>query len=309
MLRTIINPIFLFLIICGFAQATELEQKVLNLPIALLSGQTLTLGQYKGNKPVYLKFWATWCQTCLKQMPHLQHAHEKYGDRVQIIAINLGVNDDLQSVKSTKKKFGLTMPITIDESGELAKAFNFIGTPYHVLLDAQGNVAYAGYEEAKQLDKYIKSLAAGKAVTTEKPKPEAGAVTPVNLDGMAEKPTALFFVATWCDWYLKDSRPDVSQNCVAAQRQMNTLYEQFPQINWVGVASRLWTGAPELAEYKKKFDVRHPLTIDSTNGVTFEYGVKNYPTLILLNKGKEVFRTQHLTLKELSGKLAELAAH
>lgn len=308
MLKTITNSVFMFFIMCSFAKATELEQKTLNLPITLLSGQTVTLGQYKGNKPVYLKFWATWCQSCLKQMPHLQHTQKKYGNKVQIIAVNIGVNDDLQSVEATKKKFGLTMPVTIDKSGELAKAFNLIGTPYHVLLDAQGNIAYAGYEETTGLNKHIKLIAAGKAVTMA-PQPEAGVVAPVNLNSIAEKPTALFFVATWCDWYLKDSHPDVSQNCVTAQRQVNKLYEQYPQINWVGVASRLWTGAPELAEYKKKFNVQHPLTIDSTNNVTFDYGVKNYPTLILLKRGKEVFRTQHINPKELSAKLTQLTAH
>ncbi|NOT65646.1 MAG: TlpA family protein disulfide reductase [Methylotenera sp.] len=147
MLRIVRNLAFILFATCSFAHAAAIDQKTLELPITLLSGQTVKLSQYKGNKPVYLKFWATWCQSCLKQMPHLQHSFDKYGNKVEIIAVNIGVNDDQKSVAAIKKKFGLTMPIAIDKSGELAKAFNLIGTPYHVLLDASGNVAYAGYEE------------------------------------------------------------------------------------------------------------------------------------------------------------------
>ncbi|NOT65641.1 MAG: hypothetical protein HOP06_06415 [Methylotenera sp.] len=151
-------------------------------------------------------------------------------------------------------------------------------------------------------------MLAGK-LSIDKVQIEANTATPINLNGIVETPTALFFVSTWCDWYLKGSHPAVSQNCIAAQKQVNKLYKQYPQVNWVGVASRLWTGAPELAEYKKKFNVKHPLEVDSTNSITFEYAVKDYPTLILLNKGKEVFRTQHINSKEISTELKQLTAH
>lgn len=282
---------------------------MLDLPITLLSGQTVKLSQYKGKKAVYLKFWATWCQPCLKEMPHLQHTFEKYGDKVQIIAINLGVNDDLTSVKAIQKEFGLSAPITIDKSGQLSKAFNLIGTPYHVLLDKNANVVHKGHEATSELDEKIKLLAADKAVvSTETPMPAISGM-PVNLDGISKKTTALFFVSTWCDWYLKDSRPSISENCINAQNEVNNLYAKYPQVNWIGVVSRLWTGEAELAEYKKKYNIQHPLTIDTTNTVFFNYGVKDFPTLILINKGKEVFRTKRIDQNELSAKLKQLSTH
>ena len=289
----------------GFVQASEVSQEMLNLPITLLSGQTVTLSQFKGKKPVYLKFWATWCQPCRKEMPHLQHTFEKYGNKVQVIAINLGVNDDLQSVKAMQREFGLSMPMTIDKTGQLSKAFNLIGTPYHVLLDKYANVIHKGHEAATELDEKIKLVAADKPVTSTEAPLEVVSGAPVNLDGISGQTTALFFVSTWCDWYLKDSRPSISENCVRAQNEVNNLYAKYPQINWIGVASRLWTGEAELAEYKKKFNIQHPLTIDTTNNVFFNYGVKNFPTLILMNKGKEVLRTQRIDSKELSAKLRQ----
>ena len=300
--------ILLFWSMCGFVQASEVNQEMLDLSITLLSGQTAKLSQYKGKKPVYLKFWATWCQSCRKEMPHLQHTFEKYGDDVQVIAINLGVNDDLKSVKAIQKEFGLSLPIAIDKSGQLSKAFNLIGTPFHVLLDKNANVVHKGHEATAELDEKIKLVAAGRPIALTEALPEAVGA-PVNLDGIFKKTTALFFVSTWCDWYLKDSRPSISANCVHAQNEVNNLYAKYPQVNWVGVVSRLWTGETELAEYKKKFSIQHPLTIDSTNTVFFNYGVKDYPTLILIDKGKEVFRTQRIDSNELSAKLRQLTNH
>jgi|CXWL01.1.fsa_nt_gi thiol-disulfide isomerase/thioredoxin len=311
MLKLFSYPILMLLTLFSFAQAAEvnqqmvIDQKILDLPITLVSGQTVTLNQYKGNKSVYLKFWASWCRSCLKQMPHLQQTYKKYGDKVQVIAVNLGINDDLKSVAAIQKKFGLSMPIAIDKSGALAKAFNLIGTPYHVLLDKNSSVVYAGYEEATDLDKFIKLVAAGHTLNTAQAQ-SASTAPPIDLASIAEKPTALFFVATWCDWYLKDSRPAVSKSCVGSQKQVNKLAAQYPQVNWVGVVSRLWTEDKDVVEYKKKFNVQHSLAIDSTNNVFLDYNVKDIPTLILLNKGKEVFRTQHVDANELSAKLKQL---
>jgi thiol-disulfide isomerase/thioredoxin len=127
------------------------------------------------------------------------------------------------------------------------------------------------------------------------------------LDSFKEKPTTLFFVATWCDWYLKASRPAMSKSCVAAQQQVNKLAAQYPQINWVGVVTRFWTEEKDVVEYKNKFDVHHSLTIDNTNEVFLAYGVKDIPTLILIDNGKEVFRTQHIGAPETSNQLKKLA--
>lgn len=308
MVKFITISILMFFTMCDITQASEVNQKTLDLPITLLSGQTVKLSQYKGNRPVYLKFWATWCQPCRKEMPHLQHTFAKYGDKVQVIAINLGVNDDLKAVEAIKKEFGLTMPITIDKSGQLAQDFNLIGTPYHVLLDKNANIVHKGNEATKELDEKIKLLAEGKPITLTEAPAAAVAGTPIVMDKNAEKTTALFFVSTWCDWYLKESRPAVSKNCVDAQNQVNKLHQQFPQVNWLGVVSRLWTGEKELAEYKQKFKVSYPSSIDDTNEMFFNYGVKDFPTLIVINKGKEVFRTNHVDAKEVSKLLKKLSA-
>ena len=110
MYNSIISSVLIILALCASAYAGDASQKptvdrtILELPITLTSGETVTLQQFKGNKPLYLKFWASYCRDCLQQMPHLQKLHQKYGDRIQIVAVNLGVNEDAKSVESVQKK-------------------------------------------------------------------------------------------------------------------------------------------------------------------------------------------------------------
>ncbi len=282
--------LMLLLGMSAHAPASTSNDPVMGLPLQTLDGKTLTLNQFSGKKPVYLKFWASWCQPCRKQMPHLQHTFEQYGDAVEVIAVNLGVNESLTQIEATQKEFGLSVPIVVDDSGKLAQAFKLMGTPYHILLDEHGEMVHQGHEASAELDNKIALLASRQA--GELPKITLQTATGKGLDLKQElqHPTALFFVATWCDWYLKDSRPTMSQSCVKAQNLSNKLHREYPDLNWIGIATRLWTGPEELKAYKEKYAITHQLVIDHTNDAFFGYGVKDIPTLILVNKGKEVAR-------------------
>jgi hypothetical protein len=54
--------------------------------------------------------------------------------------------------------------------------------------------------------------------------------------------------------------------------------------------------------------VQHPSTIDNTNAVFLAYDVQDIPTLILLDKGYEVFRTRQIDAGKLSTQLWQLSS-
>ncbi len=262
-----------------------------NIKLSTLTGGTTSLNDIKDNKPVYLKFWATWCQPCRKQMPHFQAAYEKYANDISFIAVNIGINDSPQAITKTIDEFNLTMPIAIDKSGQLFQAFNGVATPYHVLLDSKGNVIFKGNEASKQLDETIALL----AKNTIHSLPTISLIKKNNtttslIGSQSNKRTALFFTSTWCDWYLETSRPGMSKNCISAQKQINKLSKQFSEINWIGVVSQLWTGKKELTEYKKKYTINYPLVIDTNGNEQVKYNVTLFPTLIIFDNKNEVFR-------------------
>jgi thiol-disulfide isomerase/thioredoxin len=273
------------------AKASNLSEELLNMPISLTTGEVVTLKQYQGIKPVYLKFWATWCEPCRQQMPHFEQITQEYGEDLAVIAINLGINDDLTAISKIQEEFGLSMATAIDNNGDLAKAFRLLGTPYHLLFDKQMNLVHIGHKSDTSLDNKIAlisndeplNLLAEGAIT------ETAKSIELNLeDG---KPHALFFTATWCDWYLKDSRPAISQQCISAQQHVSQLTLQYDNINWQGITSRLWTGEPELASYVKKYQIKYPTVIDASNSVFHHYKVKDLPTLVIVKNGEVLFKT------------------
>jgi hypothetical protein len=113
-----------------------------------------------------------------------------------------------------------------------------------------------------------------------------------------EEYSAVFFQSTWCDWYLKDSRPEMSQNCINALQQINQLGQQYPQLKVHGLATRLWTGKDDLEEYKKRVKPLYSLQIDETNEIFFHFKIKQVPTLILLKNGKELTRIEKFSEKK-----------
>jgi len=278
----------------GVVQASSFDKEILNLPMQTLSGENIKLAQYIGKTPVYLKFWASWCGPCRAQMPHFQGIQQKYGDKIKVISINLGVNDDIKRVNAMVKEFKLTMSTTVDVTGKLAEAVNLIGTPYHILLDLNGNIVHKGFDEkliaSGKLEDKIKTLIANKASNLKTVSVSSDLVNNIKISSNDNKTNALFFLSTWCESYLKDRRPSMSKDCITAQHSINSLYTQYPKLNWQGIATRLWTGDKELQDYKKKFDVTHPISIDKTNKIFLNFKVKRFPTLILIKNGNELAR-------------------
>lgn len=278
------------------ATLVRAEQAVFEVPLQTVTEDIVTLEQYLGKKPIYIKFWASWCQDCLKQMPHLQHTYEKYNEEIAIVSVNLGVNETPQAISNVLEKYSLTAPTVIDSTGKLAQGLGLVGTPYHVLLDMEGNIVFKGHDASKQLDKTIRLLAASKSPN----------LPVVSIDHQLKKTalktdhavTALFFTATWCDWYLAESRPSLSKNCIAGQQQVNELFQKANHVNWIGIISHLWTGEKEMEEYREKYNIPYFMMVDSQDQEFVRFNVKDYPTLILLNEGKEVYRTSDFSEPE-----------
>jgi thiol-disulfide isomerase/thioredoxin len=121
------------------------------LIVKTIDGQSIDLAKVYGHKPIYIKFWATWCVPCREQMPHLKSVFEKYGDQIAVIAVNTGFNDSREAIVEYRSKFGLKMPIIIDD-GRLAKALNLRVTPQHVVIARDGRITHIGHLADARVD-------------------------------------------------------------------------------------------------------------------------------------------------------------
>lgn len=267
--------------------------------LPLLDGGSVALAELAGRKPVYLKFWATWCKPCRAQMPHLEAAYKKYGDRIAVYAVDLGVNDPIELVRAFRAEHALTVPLAIDADGTLAERFEVSVTPLHVVIDRAGVVRYVGHEASTELDAALEGLL-GETGAPGEPAPRAQTgEEPLRLTLRdrasfalaAGKPVALTFVLTWCDDYLAKTRPAMSEACIAHERQVAVLRRSHPDLTWVIVAHPVWTSPSDLDDAIKTFGEGALIGIDRDGGWFQRFAVRDAPTTILIDShGKEVAR-------------------
>lgn len=120
-----------------------------------LTGRSIDLSQFRGEKPVYLKFWATWCNYCKAEMPHLQSIKDNYGDEVEVISVNVGFNQTPAGAQAYMQRNGYDLPVVFDADGAITRSFNVVGTPQHILIDRDGHIAYRTFLATDQLDQMI----------------------------------------------------------------------------------------------------------------------------------------------------------
>lgn len=278
----------------GFSFSINAEV-VYSQPITMLDGQNLKLQNYTGSKPVYLKFWASWCQPCLQEMPHLQHAYEQYSDQIEFIAVNININETPEDIDAVIKRFGLTLPIALDHDSALAHAYKLLGTPYHVLLNKQGDIVHTGHQANETLDHKLQLLAAdnGADIATMPLIDNSGNTT--HLADIKKTDGIVFFTATWCDWYLAETRPEMSQACIVGQHEVNQLQQLMPQLHWYGIVSHLWTTKDDLDAYSEKYQIKYPLAVDNAGDAFFSHNIHTIPTLIIFKGGQERYRTSQMT--------------
>lgn len=106
-----------------------------------LSGNEVTVNSVN-NKPIYIKFWATWCTYCVEEMPHLQQIFDDFGDNLEVLAINVGMNDSVARINRFMQKNKYSLPVSFDAQGELVEKYQVLGTPLHILIGTDGKIIH-----------------------------------------------------------------------------------------------------------------------------------------------------------------------
>lgn len=290
--RYTVNTLFyLFIFITPFTYGKA--DNVNNIALETLSGEITTLSKLAEGKPMYIKFWATWCQPCMEQMPHFQRLQQKYSDKIKILAVNININENRQYIFDVITKNGLTMPVLLDKEGKLSEALGLVGTPFSVLINTDNNIVYTTHESNEVLDTFVDKLANGSKLASKSSKNITAEEKKNILNPWLKGTHTLFFTATWCDWYLKDSRPQMANSCEAVQSAISKIQTHSDVKQWHGFVNHLWTDNKALTDFTQLYNITFPFDID-THGVLFShFNIRSIPTLIKIENGK--------VIKKLSG--------
>src|SRR5438034_11119446 len=109
-----------------------------------LNGDSVSLSQWIGKKPVIVEFWATWCPICAELLPRMEAAYKKFGDRAEFLVVAVAVNQSKNTVRRHLERHPMPFTFLWDGNGAAVRAFEAPSTSYIAVLDTQGKVVYTG---------------------------------------------------------------------------------------------------------------------------------------------------------------------
>lgn len=121
-----------------------------NLDFSLGDGRGNTINiseEYKGEF-VFLNFFTTWCGYCMEEMPEFQSFHEAYGDKAEVVIVNVQQDPGEKSVEDVLEWYdstGYEFPIVFDiDAKDTEQFYPYIqGYPTTFVFDEEGD--FLGY--------------------------------------------------------------------------------------------------------------------------------------------------------------------
>lgn len=159
-IRLVIS-VALMLGISGCATGSNFDKGSVAPDFALqdLDGQTVTLSALHG-KPVFINFWASWCQPCREEMPYLQQTYDSFKDRgLAFYAIDIGESPD--TIIKFFEDNAYSMPVLLDSDKSVGQSYHITGIPETFLIDKNGIIRkwrIGAYPNARAIEDDLKII-------------------------------------------------------------------------------------------------------------------------------------------------------
>lgn len=87
----------------------------------LATDHIMTLAQYSAGKPMVINFWASWCESCIQEMPGLQQVYKASAGQVSFLGLDLlGVQGEIASYATQfARQRAVTYPLAYDDQALL----------------------------------------------------------------------------------------------------------------------------------------------------------------------------------------------
>ena len=104
-----------------------------------LDGGEVSLAALDG-KVVVLNFWASWCGPCRLEMPDFQKAWEEHQEQ-GVVFVGIAVDDTASEASKFAEQVGVTYPLALDTTGDVARAYRIRAVPSTYFIDREGKLA------------------------------------------------------------------------------------------------------------------------------------------------------------------------
>jgi thiol-disulfide isomerase/thioredoxin len=127
-----------------------------------LDGKSVSLKDFRG-KVVYMDIWASWCQPCLWQFPHLPKVKESLSKKelkdIVFLYVNVNTTEEAwrEAVK-THQLSGVHLFCAGTNNNPVMQAYGTSGIPHYALIDRKGNLISNSPPRPSQPEKLVKAL-------------------------------------------------------------------------------------------------------------------------------------------------------
>ncbi len=164
-MKKILTIVLLMIMIAILSASNDSGKKAQDFQLENLKGKKVKLSDLNKDKLIILDFWATWCQPCKKLMPHLDEIQKKYGEFVQVVAVDIDKVRHQAKAKKYIKSKKFKFEVLLDPLGKVKKMYNVTNPPHTIMISPEMEIIWEhiGYKKGdekdivKQIEKWIES--------------------------------------------------------------------------------------------------------------------------------------------------------
>jgi len=126
--------------------------------VKLLTGEEVTLDQFRAGRPMVLNVGATYCPHCIHELQTFKKVYARYKDRAAVLMVFEKSSED--DARTLVVKHDITFPIANDPDGVVGKAYGVSGMPETFFIDKDGRLVddYFGAIEEGELSDKVENL-------------------------------------------------------------------------------------------------------------------------------------------------------
>lgn len=98
-----------------------------------------TLSSLKGSV-VFINFWATWCESCVEELPSINRLFSYFADNTDLKILTILYKDDIHNALEYMSRNRYSFPVFFTMDSSAAKKYGITGIPETFIIDKRGIV-------------------------------------------------------------------------------------------------------------------------------------------------------------------------
>lgn len=146
----------------------EKTDKAPDFTVTDLNGERFTLSDYRGKKVVLIDFMSTTCASCKEEMKYLKEIYEMYGNRIELISIDVQKSDTEEDLRDFMKEHNANWRAALDTDNCIGK-YSITEIVRTVIVDKEGRITYShvGISDTDTLSEHLDKAIEGTATSIE----------------------------------------------------------------------------------------------------------------------------------------------